>query len=130
MDEARGEAQEGAWFSGLADELARAILDAKACTAACEELLQGSSELAEAVQQQRLLAALAAPAAICGILIDLVDRPPEIGLAAVRLCRDTSLRGAEQLEALAPPFGWAAAAAALARAAGSCERLLGAADEL
>jgi hypothetical protein len=122
------EAGDEAWFSGLADELARAVLDAGACAAACEELLEASTALGEPGQQQRLLGALVTPTAICGTFSDLLDRPPRLILGAARICRDTSLAGVEELEALAPPLDWAVAAAALDRVAASCGRLLDAAE--
>jgi hypothetical protein len=126
MDEVQGDV----WFRGLADELARALLDAGECGAACEELLEAGKELVEPAERQRLLAAVVAPAAICGVFIDLIDRPPALVLAAARVCRDASLGGAEQLEALEPSFEWAATAAAMTRAAESCGRLLDASQTL
>ena len=126
MDEVQGEV----WFSGLADELARALLDAGACASACEELLAASKDLPDRGERQRLLAAVVAPAAVCDIFVDLLDRPPPLVLAAARVCRDTSLTGVEQLESLQPPFEWAEAAAALERVADSCARLLEAAELL
>jgi hypothetical protein len=126
MDEVQGEV----WFSGLADELARALLDAGACAAACEELLEASTDLPDPGQRQRLLAAVVAPAAICGVFVDVLDRPPTLVLSAALVCHEASLAGLEQLEALRPQLEWAAAAAALARTAESCARLLEAAELL
>lgn len=115
------------WFSGLADELAAAIVDARACADACEELLEAGRELLGAEQRRQLLVAVVAPAAISRILIDLIDRPPALLLAAARICREASLDGAESLKGFAPPVDSAAAVAALRRAAESCGRLLAAA---
>ncbi len=125
MKEAR---EEEAWFTGLADELSQALVDARECAAACEELLEASRGSLEPSDRQRLLAALVAPAAISRILIDLIDRPPAFVLAAAQVCRETTRVALEQLDALPPPLDVAAAAAALERVCDSCERLLEAAD--
>ena len=125
MDEAREEA----WFSGLVDELAQVVLDAGECAEACEELLEESRRLGEPAEQ-RLLAALALPAACCNVLVDLVDSTPELVLATAGLCRETSLAALEKLDLLPRPLDPVTAAAALGRVAESCGRLLDAAEEL
>ena len=119
---------ERAWFSGLADAFAQALVDARACAAACERLLEAGRATLAPAEQQRLLRALVLPAAISGVLIDLGDRPPLLVLAAARVCRETSLTALEQLALLEAPLDCTAAAGALRRAADSCGRLLEAVD--
>lgn len=119
-----------AWFTGLADELARAIFDARACAEACEELLESARGILDGEQEHALMAALIAPAAISRILIDLIDRPPMLVLAATRVCRDASEHALEELERLDVPLETDAAVAALRAAADSCAGLLEAADGL
>ena len=116
------------WFSGLADALAQALVDARACAAACERLLESGRETLAPGQQQRLLRAIVLPAAISGILVDLGDRPPVLVLAAARLCRETSLAALEQLASLQVPLDCTAVAFALRRSGESCGRLLDAVD--
>lgn len=116
------------WFSGLADALAQALVDARACAAACERLLESGRETLAPTQQQRLLRAIVPPAAISGILVDLADRPPVLVLAAARLCRETSLAALEQLTSLEVPLDCTAVAFALRRSGESCGRLLDAVD--
>jgi hypothetical protein len=74
------------WFSGFPDELARCLVDARTCADVCEAHLNdgalGSDELRRAVH------ALAAPAAISRLLMELIDQPVQVVLAAVRLCHD------------------------------------------
>jgi hypothetical protein len=127
MEEERHETE---WLSGLADELAQALVDAAASAMACEELLEASRGLADRDERQRLLRAIVLPAAVSRILVDLIDRPPPLVLVAVRICRETSLDAIAQLEVLAPALDCAPAAAALERAAGSCGRLLDAAEAI
>jgi hypothetical protein len=117
-----------AWFSGLADALTQALVDARACASACEELLESGRETLAAAQQQLLLRTIVLPAAISRILVDLGDRPPSLLLAAARICRETSLTAVEQLALLALPLDCTTATAALRRAADSCGRLLDAVD--
>jgi hypothetical protein len=124
MDERRDQA----WFSGLADALAQALVDARACSAACETLLESGRETLSTAEQHRLVRTLVLPTAIFGVLADLGDRPPLLVLATTRLCRETSLTTLEQLTLLALPLDCTAAAAALRRAADSCERLLDAVE--
>ncbi len=117
-----------AWFTGLADELAQAVVDARDCATACEELLERARGSLGGEQQQALLVALVAPAAISRILIDLIDRPPALVLAATRVCRDTSLQALGELAHLRVPLQTDGAVAALEAAAESCGRLLDAAE--
>jgi hypothetical protein len=115
------------WFTGVADELAQAVVDARACATACEELLQAARGRLGGDREHELLAALVAPTAISRILIDLIDRPPMLVLAATRVCRETSLQALGELERLALPLDADHAATALRAAAESCGRLLEAA---
>jgi hypothetical protein len=116
------------WFTGLADELAQAVVDARTCATACEELLEAARDGGlGASREQALLAALVAPTAISRILIDLIDRPPMLVLAATRVCRETSLQAVAELERLGLPLDCGTAVAALRAAADSCGRLLEAA---
>jgi hypothetical protein len=104
------------WFKGCADELARCLVDARAAAEACEAYLNAAGrdpdELLHAVD------ALAAPAAVARVLIELIDQPPQLVLAAVRLCRDLAAAAADHdhtpLEVVA----------ALRTAAQSCAALL------
>ncbi len=98
-----------AWFSDYPDELARLLIDARACADACEAHLTSAPEA---------IHVLAAPAAVAQVLIELIDQPPEAVLAAVRLCRDVSLGAARQLDG--PP----AVVESLAQVAGSAAALL------
>src|SRR5262245_35815003 len=116
-------APEEAWFTSLADELERAVLDAGECARTCEELLEASRTIVE-LRRHLLLSALQPPVAMGSVLIDALDRPPELVLAAAGTCRETSLAAVDQLALLARPLETAAAAAALRRVAESCGRLL------
>ena len=80
---------EGTWFTGLADELARCLIDAEACAEACETLLESLRDEA-GDEAQRIVRALVPPTAIARVLIDLIDQPPQLVLAACRLCRDSA----------------------------------------
>ena len=113
-----------AWFTGLADELGQAIVDARECASACERLLDAAEGLLGREQEHALLAAIVAPASISRILVDLIDRPATIVLAAAHVCRETSLQAVEELERLELPLDTAEALAALRTAAVSCGRLL------
>jgi len=108
-----------AWFRACPDELARLLVDARACADLCEAHLDdpalGPDDLRRAVH------ALAAPAAISRLLIELIDQPPEVVLAAVRLCRELAAAAAAALDA-EPDV-----AAALRRVAASASALLEAA---
>jgi hypothetical protein len=116
-----------AWFTSLADELGQALVEARECAAACEGLLEAARGCLEREQERALLAALVAPTAISRILIDLIDRPPLLVLAATRVCRETSLHALDELERLSLPLETDGAVAALRAAAASCGRLLEAA---
>jgi adenylate kinase len=78
-----------AWFTGVPDELAQLLVDAHACAETCETYLAAHPDA---------LHVLAAPVAVAQVLIDLIDHPPEIVLAAVRLCRDLATAAADALE--------------------------------
>ena len=75
-----------AWFTGIADELTRLLVDARACAEACEAYLSAHPE---AIHD------LAAPVAVSQVLIELIDHPPELVLAAIRLCRELTASAAE-----------------------------------
>ena len=113
-----------AWFSDLADALAQAFVDARACSAACETLLESGRETLSPTEQHRLVRTMVLPTAISGVLVDLGDRPPLLVLAAARVCRETSLTALEQLELLSLPLDCTTAVAALRRVADSCGGLL------
>jgi hypothetical protein len=119
-----------AWFSGVADELAQALVDARECASACEELLEEAHGKLEREQERRLLAAVVAPAAICRIMIELIDRPPPLLLAAARVARETALHAIGELDALRLPLDASRAYGALAAVAESCEELLDAAGSV
>jgi hypothetical protein len=120
--------QDEAWFGDFADALVQALVDARTCASACDELLESGRAALAPAAQQRLLRTIVLPAAISGVLVDLGDRPPLLVLVATRVCRETSLTALEQLELLAPPLDCTAAAAALRRTADSCGRLLDAVE--
>jgi hypothetical protein len=113
-----------AWFTGFADELAQCLLDAERCADVCEALLEQVQRGADAELQKEALDILVAPAAVARILIELIEHPPHLVLAACRLCRESAFAAAEQLEALGPRLDGADAIAALRASAGSCEQLL------
>jgi hypothetical protein len=77
-----------AWFTECADELARCLVDARACAEACERFLATDGARVDDVR------ALAAPAAVSRVLIELLDHPPELVLAAVRLCHELTVTAA------------------------------------
>jgi hypothetical protein len=108
-----------AWFKAFPDELARLLVDARTCADVCEAHLDdptlGPDDL------RRTVHALAAPAAISRLLIELIDEPAEVVLAAVRVCRDLAATAAGD------PGLPAEIAAALRAASGSAARLLDAA---
>jgi hypothetical protein len=105
-----------AWFKAFPDELARLLVDARTCADVCEAHLDdptlGPDDLRHAVH------ALAAPAAISRLLIELIDQPAEVVLGAVRLCRDLTAAAADE------PRLPADVAAALRAASGSAAELL------
>jgi hypothetical protein len=88
------------WFTGYADELARLLVDARACAEACESYLVGLRSDGAALR--RAVDLLAAPAAVSDVLIELIDHPPQLVLAAARLCRDTATTAADELDGEAP----------------------------
>src|SRR4051812_15467575 len=110
-----------AWFTEYADELARCLVDAENCAVVCEgylERLNGhDGELRHAID------VLAAPAAVSRILIELIDQPPQLVLAAARLCRELASTAADGLgggpdEVVTALRAAAGSAAALVDAAG------------
>lgn len=117
---------EGAWFSGVADELARCLSDAARSADACEEVLESLHGRSQN-DRERVLAVLVAPAAIARALIDLIDQPPRLVLAACRLCRESARTAIGELELLDARVDVSAALAALDASAASCETLLDAA---
>ena len=84
---------EDAWFTECADELARCLVDAQSCAEACERFL--ASDAAELGDVR----ALAPPAAVSRVLIELIDHPPQLVLAAVRLCRELTADAAGEARA-------------------------------
>jgi predicted RNA-binding Zn ribbon-like protein len=115
---------EGAWFTDLADELARCLTDAEACADACEQLLEAVRESGDRELQRRAVGALVAPAAIARVLIELIDHPAQLVLAACRLCRESAAAAVEELEQLADRLDASDALRALRAAAESCDLLL------
>jgi hypothetical protein len=113
-----------AWFTGFADELAQCLLDAERCAEACEALLEQVQQGTDAELQQRVLDILVAPAAVARILIELIEHPAHLVLAACRLCRESASAAVVELEALGSQLDSADAIAALRASAGSCEQLL------
>jgi hypothetical protein len=109
-----------AWFTGFADELSRCLVDAEKCADTCEAYIDDATLDGE--ELRRAVHILAAPAAISRVLIDLIDHPPPLVLAAVRLCRDLTATAADELQG--PPNvvdalrTASASAAALLEAAG------------
>jgi hypothetical protein len=79
-----------AWYTGVADELARCLTDAESCADACESLLERTSELDDQGIRKRIVNAVVGPAAVARVLIELIDQPQQLVIAATRLCRDTS----------------------------------------
>jgi hypothetical protein len=112
-----------AWFTDVADELARCLVDALRCAESCERLLASPHP---AAQRKTAFDALVAPVAVAQVLIELIDYPPQIALAAARLLADTADAGAARLAELGRPEA-DEAIAALRRAAASAHRLLEAA---
>jgi hypothetical protein len=109
-----------AWFTEIADELARCLVDAVKCAEAGERLL-ASPQLG--TQRKAAFEALVGPVAVSQVLIELIDYPPQIALAAVRLLADTADAGAAALAAL-DGIGADEAVEALRRAAASSRSLL------
>jgi hypothetical protein len=112
------------WFSELADELARCLVDARECATACERLL----EFARRDEHQKdIFDALVAPIAVSRVLIDLIDHPPQLALAAARLLADSAEAAVVTLSRLEHSVEAAQASEALTRAAASSRRLVEAA---
>jgi MoxR-like ATPase len=82
-----------AWFTECADELARCLVDARTCAEACERFLATDAARVDDVR------ALAPPAAVSRVLIELLDHPPQLVLAAVRLCRELTTTAADEVHA-------------------------------
>jgi hypothetical protein len=79
-----------AWYSEIADELARCLADAEACAEACEALLARTTELDDDTVRKHIVNVVVAPAAVARVLVDLIDQPQQLVLAAASLCRDIS----------------------------------------
>jgi hypothetical protein len=112
-----------AWFTEVADELARCLVDARNCAEAGERLLASPRIGAH---RKAVFDALVAPVAVSHVLIELIDYPPQLALAAARLLADTADSGAVTLESL-EGVDAAEAVAALRLAASSSRELLDAA---
>ena len=118
---------EETWYTGVANELARCLLDAESCAETCEALLESMRSSEDAELQQLVVVAVVGPAAVARVLIDLIDQPSRLVLAACRMSREMT---ASALDALGELDGRAEvvhAVAALRASAASCERLLEAA---
>jgi hypothetical protein len=115
---------DGAWFTPVADELARCLTDAEACAEACEALLEAVWANAEPEVQRVVVSALVAPAAIARVLIDLIDNPQQLVLAACRLCRESARAAVVELESVQDRIDGSATLPALRAVADSCETLL------
>lgn len=109
------------WYSGVAEELARCLTDAQACAEACEKLLESSRDAA-GHDTRRVVRVLVAPAAISRVLIELIDQPPQLVLAACRLCRESARGAIDELERLSVDSS--TVVARLRASAESCDRLL------
>ena len=112
------------WFTEVADELARCLVDARNCAVAGEQLL-ASPQLG--AHRRTVFDALVAPVAVSQVLIELIDFPPQLALAAARLLADTADAGAGTLASL-HGIDAGEAIAALRRAASSARALLDAAS--
>lgn len=88
----------GAWFTEYADELARLLVDARECAEACEAYLEEMRARGDAEALTAAVTALAAPAAVAHVLIDLVDQPPQLVHAVARLCRDSATAAIDGIE--------------------------------
>ena len=118
---------DNAWFTDLADELAQCLVDAERCAEACEQLLETLRGSSDPELRQIVVDALVAPAAVARALIELIDQPPRLVLAACRLYRDCAATAVACLEEVGERVDSADAVAALRATLGSCERLLAAA---
>jgi hypothetical protein len=117
-----------AWFTGVADELARCLLDARACAEACERLLEELRDLDDPDLRRRVTSALVGPAAVARVLNDLIEQPPSLVLAACRLCRESAQAAVGVLADCGEAIDGSAASAALRASAESCQRLIDAAS--
>jgi hypothetical protein len=115
-----------AWFTGVADELARCLTDAEHCAEACESFLEVLRTRGELEARRPVVDAIVAPAAVARVLIDLIDQPAELVLAAARLCRDSANQAVLTIDSTGGPEH-ETLVAALRTAAESCNRLLDAA---
>jgi hypothetical protein len=115
-----------AWFTEMADELARCLTDARDCAEACETLLAFVAPFPDDELRRSVVDAVVGPAAVSRVLFELVDQPRPLVLAAAKLCRETAHEAAGRLEALQGRLDADAAIAALRRSAESCELLLSA----
>ncbi len=113
-----------AWFTGVADELARCLVDAHRCADAAEALLETLGRSTGTRTQQAVLDALLAPAAVSRVLIELLDHPPELTLAAALLLRGTAESAAAMLDELRGDVDTSECATALRAAAESAQRLV------
>jgi hypothetical protein len=86
------------WFTDVADELARCLVDAERGANACESYVQTMRDTGAG--EPRVVEALVGPAAVARVLIDLIDDSPDIVLAAARLCRDSGRDAVRTLEEL------------------------------
>jgi hypothetical protein len=112
---------ENTWYTGIADELARCLSDARICAEACEDLLERVTRGGDGDLQRRIVATIVAPAAVSRVLIDLIDHPQQLVLAAATLCRDTATDAARQLADVPAAAG---AVRALTACADSCAAFL------
>ena len=108
------------WFATYADELSQCLLDARTCAEVCEAYLMRLDTDGEALRHA--VDVLAAPAAVSRTLIELIDQPPQLVLAAARLCRDLTSDAARTLdgppEVVSALRGASDSASALVAAAG------------
>lgn len=102
-----------AWFTGYADEIARLIVDARTCAETCEAFLQRTPARVHL---------LAAPTAVSLVLIDLIDHPPQLVLAAAQVTLELATDAADEIAGEAPDV-----AGALRTLAASARSLLDAA---
>ena len=107
------------WFTTYADELSQCLLDARTCAEMCEAYLTRLRSDGEGLR--RAVDVLAAPTAVSRTLIELIDQPPQLVLAAARLCHELASAAAEALDG--PPE----VVTALRGAADSASRLVAAA---
>jgi hypothetical protein len=109
------------WYTGVADELARCLIDAEKCAEACEALLEQVAAGEDGAATKHIIDTVVGPAAVSRVLIDLIDQPRQLVLAAATLCRDAATEAAQTLDGAA---GAADTVAALRRCAESCTALL------